>query len=225
MIREKDIEKCSFFTTTGGDIWRIKKVKMVTEVELENCETARTETCRIGELSAERFVPIAMPRIVKVKATAKSTAKVEKKKGRPKKGVKKPTWKEPSVRVNNRGVRKGKKPLSGYLGVTVKQGKHGPRYYAQSNHGGEYKSLGGHNVEELAAAAVQDHIGNHEEAKRLRKIAREKTDAAIKELKGQAGQRYFLCNGCGADYEKKPENCVKCNGGSFEQIWRNAKAG
>ncbi len=65
--------------------------------------------------------------------------------------------------------------------------------------------------------------GNIEEAERLREITKQKTALAIKELKGQTGQMRFLCSGCGADYEKKPEKCGKCGGGSFEKIWRNAK--
>ena len=127
---------------------------------------------------------------------------------------------------NNKGeCRNSKPPSSQYLGVIIKQGKSGPRYYAQSARGGVFKNLDAHNVEELAAAAVQEHLGNNKEAGRLRKIAREKTDTAIKELKGQTGQQLLLCSGCGADYEKRPEKCVKCGGGSFEPFWRNAKAG
>jgi len=214
MIKEKDVEKCKFFTTTGGDIWRTKKVKLITEVELVNCETGRTETCRVNEQSAERFVAIAIPRIIRAGGRGQGSGNRGQGsgargqgsgvKGRKTGGRKREPLKKAAAKHDRRGCRKGKPPSSQYLGVTVHQAKSGPRYYAQVSRGGKFKGLGIHNVEELAAAAVQEHLGNHAEAKRLTEIARQKTR--------------FLCSGCGADYEQQPEKCGKCGGGSFEKI-------
>jgi len=146
MIKEKDVEKCKFFTTTGGDIWRTKKVVYITELELANCETGKTRTCRIGERSAERFIPIAVPRIKRTedgsrKSEVRGRAEVrKKKKGRPKK--------QPAVRTDKRGCTKGKPPSSKYFGVTVHQTKNsGPSYYAQICRGGKFKGLGIHKIE------------------------------------------------------------------------------
>ena len=245
MIKQKDVEKCKFFTTTGGDIWRTKKVVCITEVELVNCETGRMETCRVNERSAEKFIPIAIPRITRAEVRKRKPSKKEapaarasqdekrarqvskkqgkKKRGRPSGNSKLKTQNskhEPrTTNHDRRGCREGKPPSSKYFGVTVHQTKNsGPSYYAQCFRGGKFKGLGIHKIEELAAAAVQKHIGNIEEAERLREIARQKTDTAIKELKGQAGKTRFLCSGCGADYEEKPDKCGKCGGGSFEKI-------
>jgi len=217
MITEKDIEKCRFFTTTGGDIWKTKKVRTIMEVDLENCENSRVETCRIGEQSAERFVPIAMPQIARAIGPAQPIRVVRKKKS--KKHNIKPTGQGKS----KRGTRNGKPPSSRYLGVTVHQGKSRPSYYAQSSRDGKWKGLGVHKVEELAAAAVQEYIGNKEEAKRLREIARQKTNTAIEQPKENTGQVKFLCAGCGAEYLQKPEQCVKCNSGAFETIQAGPK--
>jgi len=249
MIRQEDIEKGRFFTVTGGDIWRVKKVRLITEVELHNCETGRMETCRVGEKSAERFIAIVIPTVKREtrdegrgtkgkrrgrppktslqKAGDEGRGTKSKQRGRPPKKRKiKLAGQSPAIRRegDKRGCRKGKPPSSQYFGVTVKQEKSGPRYYAQCHRGGKFKGLGIHKVEELAAAAVQEHLGNHTEAERLRKIAEQKTDIAIKELKGDVGPVRFLCAGCGADYEQKLEKCVKCGGGSFEKI-RSRQAG
>lgn len=238
MIKQKDVEKCRFFTTTGSDIWKRKKVRMITEIELENCETGSSEMCRVGEQSAERFIAINIPTIThrgkRAPARQGRGRPIKRKSGElaggggvnappstPKPGIK-PAGQGPSIRGSDkRGIKKGKKPSSQYLGVTVRQAKNGFKYEAQINRGGEFKRFGTYNEEELAAAAVQEHLGNHAEAARLRTIAEQKTDTAIKELRGQAGQARFLCYGCGAEYGKEPEQCEKCGGGTFEKVWRN----
>lgn len=257
MIRQKDIEKCKFFTISGGDIWKVKKNRIVTELELENCETGKLETCRVGEQSSERFVAIAMPAVGgETKSKRRGRPRIKRIEDSPQNALRqgrktedggqknasqsskgKRRGRPPKVRDERRGTKdvktelrtlvrgkkKGKEQSSQYLGVTVQQSKEGPRYLAQSSRGGKWKGLGVHNVEELAAAAVQEHIGNHAEAKRLRVLAQQKTDTAIDELKGNTGQMRFLCSGCGADYEQKPGQCKKCGGSSFEQIQPEAK--
>ena len=176
MITEKTIEKSRFFTTNGKDIWKVKTVDKITAVELTNCENDENEVCVIGEELAKRFHPVIMPKV-------KTAAAVTKKK----KPGKKKTASNPASK-SGRGVRAGKKESSQYLGVTVKIGKiRKKRFYAQSNRAGKYTGLGVHDVEELAAAAVQEHLGNEEEATRLRMLAKKKTGSMQIKAPAQKG--------------------------------------
>ena len=132
--------------------------------------------------------------------------------------------------------RPGEKPSSQYLGVTVKTVRGDKKkYHAQIYRGGINKYLGRHNSEELAAAAVQDHLGNTqeaerlrqlaaskgahyttaEEASRLRKLAEQKTDQEIRQLKQENEVTAWDCKACGQGYRYKPDQCGKCNGLSF----------
>jgi hypothetical protein len=172
MITEKQIEKHKFFTTNGTDIWRVKSVSTFTLVQLINCETGGAASARVGEKSEGGFVPVRMPK-VKNERDAGRVTKTKKKTGKKKKTKAGKTAK--SASKSGRGVRPGGKASSQYLGVTVKKNKAGKkRFYAQSNRGGKYARLGAHDVEELAAAAVQEHLGNAEEATRLRMLAKKK---------------------------------------------------
>ena len=136
-----------------------------------------------------------------------------------------------------RGRRPGpENPSSQYLGVTVKTLRGDKKkYHAQIYRDGINKYLGRHNSEELAAAAVQEHLGNKqeadrlrqlaankgahytnaEEASRLRKLAEQKTDQEIRQLKQENEVTAWDCKDCGQGYRYKPDQCGKCNGTSF----------
>lgn len=229
MITEKDFKNSKFFTTDGSDIWRVTHVKTLTVVELLNCLDGQTETIQIGEQSSIRFVPFVMPKgmaadLAKNK-TGKKRAPYKTKKpatakmvGGVKKGTKRGKYKikRGTVHENGSGVKAGKKASSQYLGVSVQKTKGGKkRYIAQLRETGGYKHLGTHNTEESAAAAVQDHLGNKEEATRLRKLAEAKTDEEIKQLTGRDKVTAWDCSGCGQGYKYKPDVCGKCGGHSF----------
>ncbi len=130
-----------------------------------------------------------------------------------------------AIGKTRRGCRPGEKPSSQYFGVTVKtDGRYKKKYYAQLARGGGHTSLGYHNTEELAAAAVQEHLGNAEEAARLRKLAEQQTDKDIRLLKGDNEVTAWDCNACGKGYKYKPDQCGKCNGRSFTPARPERKA-
>lgn len=121
-----------------------------------------------------------------------------------------------AVHENGSGVPAGEKASSQYLGVSVQKRRGGrKRYIGQLRTADGYKHLGTHNKEELAAAAVQEHLGNKEEATRLRKLAEAETDREIRQLKEEDKVTAWDCKGCGQGYKYKPDQCGKCNGSSF----------
>jgi hypothetical protein len=228
MITEEQIEKHRFFTTDGTDMWMRTKVKTLTVVDLVNCETGEEGTLQLGEPSAIVFVPVIVP---KVKTEGRGAGD----EGRGARGEG-PGTKGPGVRTGTkrgkyktktdtihetgRGVRRtrgaGKKATSKYMGVTVRtNNKGGKRFVAQIARDGKYKALGSYKTEELAAAAVQDHLGKEEEAKKLRKLSEQKTDQQIRKLKEETEVTAFDCKACGAGYKYKPDVCGKCSGSSF----------
>lgn len=61
-------------------------------------------------------------------------------------------------------------------------------------------------------AAVADHLGNKEEAARLRTIVEKKTKEKINQVEGATA---WDCTGCGKGYPYKPDRCGKCGSSSF----------
>lgn len=229
MIKEKDLTKTKFFTTNGTDIWKVRSASTFTLVELVNCETGGTASARVGERSAGGFVPIKMPK-VKAKASRPMTARrdasqrvgnkkktpsASKTNARPQEQKAKKVGisetKTPVTRTTGSGIPAGSKPSSQYLGVRAVKRGHYAKWLAQVNRG-KFVHLGTFNIEEEAAAAVQEHLGNEEEATRLRTMARQKIQEKIEGTKGQTA---WMCTKCGAGYEEKPKKCTHCGGGSF----------
>ena len=123
---------------------------------------------------------------------------------------------EPAEKAEAGKLRRGRRSASGHLGVIaggVRKGRQ--RWTAQIQRKGSYWRGWTFDSKELAAAAVQEHLGKPVEADRLRKlhehISGEKLPAA-----GLAENPPVMCGGCGQSYETEPEKCSKCNGHSFE---------
>ena len=111
-----------------------------------------------------------------------------------------------------RPVQKKKRGTSKYLGVSLN--KKSGKYRAQISRG-KYWCGGEFESEELAAAAVQEKLGNTELAAELREKAR--TEEKIAGLRGPKLSKW-MCHGCGATYDKRPQQCGKCNCGVFEKV-------
>ena len=214
MIREKDLEKHKFYTTDGTDIWRLKKVTTFTLAELVNCETGGTASARVGAESAGGFTAVKMPVMANRKSRV-ANGKPKKTKGRSGRG----TDGESQIAGRKSKRARNKMPSSKYRGVSVKVNAAGEnRYYARASMGrGKYKSLGAYSIEEAAAAAVADFFGEKQEADRLRKIAERKENEKIDETEDMTG---FMCTGCGAGYDDKPDRCGHCNSYSFVPAMR-----
>lgn len=217
MIREKDIGKYRFYTTDGTDMWRVKKVSTFTLVELVNCETGGTASARVGEGSAGGFTAVKMPKIKKTGKRGRVSGTSGKKRGRKKR--KTPVGGSgqsnlASLRKSGKGVRKGKSPTSKYRGVCIDKRAKLKRFRAQIIRDGKYTNLGAYAVEEKAAAAVADFLGDKKEAERLRAIADKRDQAKADET---LHRDKWMCHGCGASYDTRPRQCTHCGSGAFEK--------
>jgi len=155
MLSEKNLSK-KFFTRTGEEIFRIEEVIEQPEVVLVNLDSRLKLQVRLGTPEAKEFMPIAMP-LIKPAAVPK---------------IKKAKKKVSAAGKSERG-RPGRKPgwgSSKYYGVSFH--KQTGEWKAKINrkddrwYGGEFET------EELAAAKVAEHLGDHKEAARLRKLSK-----------------------------------------------------
>ena len=105
---------------------------------------------------------------------------------------------------------------SKFIGVTLKAKENRKKpWTAQVNREEGFKYLGAHETELLAAAAVQEHLGNKQLAADLR---HENEFAGRIEEKHGPRTTKIQCTGCAEEYDKEPNKCVKCNGTAFETI-------
>ena len=210
MITEKDLAKTKFFTTDGSDIWKTGVVKIVKEVELVNCVSGDIGVLRLegnqakrffeGDDPARRFYPVIMPKIERRSPKRKYKRRKPKDAGCvPKAGTGRAPY--------NKGT-------SSYLGVSIDKKAKKRKFRAQVSRGGKYTYMGSFATEEEAAAAVQEFLGNSEEATRLRAIARQKTRDKINDVTGMTA---WMCTSCSAGYDKKPQACSHCGKSSFEK--------
>ena len=129
-------------------------------------------------------------------------------------------------------MRTGKRGSSKYFGVTWR--KRDKKWHAQISRGDLYWSGGLFKIEKIAAAVVQDYLGNHTEAARLRKLAERPpadsqqttADVAKDEIyevrkKGLIGptREWLECAACSWEAgEKTMTQCPKCGGLKFVKI-------
>jgi hypothetical protein len=118
---------------------------------------------------------------------------------------------------------------SQYFGVSPLMLRHGVTYRTQI-WDPEKKislSLGVFKDELIAAAKVQEYIGNHDEARRLRSLSQSKEinnkkeiqiAKEISQLRGEDGPKGHLCRSCGETYDTRPDKCPKCSSLSFDEI-------
>ena len=216
MIAEKEAKAGRYYTTDGRDMWKVEAVETVTKVSLVSFELGERVSVLVGDGECEKFVAVPMPGRFERCKIAKPGP------GRSPEPLSATCTKKP-------GRRKSK---SGYRYVTEKKGNKRSMFIARIGGGGgkkKNKHLGTFAQVELAAAAVEQYLGNKDEAIRLRKLAASKaheisaleaaaekvrveTDERIERLKGPVA---YECAGCGADYNHEPERCAKCGGYSF----------
>lgn len=137
-----------YWTITGFDMWRLDERNVF---DFKNLNTGEVVTCTcVTEAKEHKFLPVTMP---KVKGTKVKKQKV-------KKATKKPKA--------EKSLRRGPRALSKYKGVSPDKtpGKFRVQYWDSKKKRNIY--LGTFDGELLAAAAYEEHIGNHKEARRLR---------------------------------------------------------
>lgn len=136
-----------FWTKTGEDIWTLEEKRVF---DFKNLETGETVTCEgTTNVLLSDFVPVIMPKAKKKTPPAPST----------KRSAEKPTSAKKKT-ASRRGAK------SKYKGVSPSRTS--GKFRAQFCDKKKIKHLGTFESELLAAAAVQEALGNHEEAKRLR---------------------------------------------------------
>jgi len=119
--------------------------------------------------------------------------------------------------------KKGQAHSSQYKGVSLwKNGK----WRAQVTKKGRNHYLGTFEKELDAAAAVQEFLGNKQEAKRPHKesidteaVARTRAAKKKELVASEFFQGGYECTGCGEDYVEKPQKCDKCGGSVFEPLF------
>jgi len=196
------------FTTTGSDAWKVRAVRIEPQLELENLETGEKRTVGPGE--EREFFLVEMPKIPGGRNSQKPRA------------AKQRTKKEPEVRkgvAGSEAKRRGRRGTSRYFGISFIP-KNG-RWRAQIKRSDDNWDGGQFEFEELAAAAVHSHLGNDNQAHKLRLIAIEKYGPeAVSDDEG-----VWLCHGCAEEYRaaKNPDRCEKCGSGTFE-FFRKRKA-
>lgn len=153
MLTQKDLETTKLFTTDGNDILKVTQTQTIEQVFLTDLETGRVRTCQVGAETAQIFHPVVMP---KVEDRGQKT------------GVR-------GQKLQAKGRKQGKKKSPAkykgvYAGKTTAGGE--KRWHASQTVKGKTIHLGSSfKSEELAAAAVQDYIGNEAEAQKLRDLA------------------------------------------------------
>ena len=201
MARKPEFKTGTFFTSNGSDIWKVQAIVKEPMVQLVCLETQEKLTLPVSQ--AGGFHRITMPVIEKARQQKK-----------PRTG--KPDAPRKGAGPEKTGAKKKFKGSSQYFGVSL-VAKNG-RWRAQVKRKDDDWDGGQYAIEELAAAAVQLHLGNEEEAKRLELLAIERHGAdAVGDDCGE-----WVCHGCAQEYgTKKPAKCTKCGGGAFE--WQRAR--
>jgi len=142
-----------YWTTDGIDMWRLKERRVF---DFENLDTKEVVSCDVvSEVMDRKFTPVIMPVVKKQKS---KKAKSSLPRGQKVKNVK---VKEKAAKTSRR--RPG---TSKHKGVRVSGKKFTAQWWDGKNK--KVRHLGTFDSELLAAAAVQEEHGNHNEARRLR---------------------------------------------------------
>jgi len=215
MINEKDLKCTQFFTTNGTDFWRNVQVRTVTQVMLKNIETSAKCICTVG--ADEPWVAVIMPETKAAKPAAKSVRGPYNKRAVI-------TARKPS-KSNNKKKTSNRK-TSQYKGVErLKPNKSGQVKYKTSYWEGKTKKniyLGTYDSELEAAAACQDHIGDKDEAARLRSLAKQQKADMTEQADNNpdrpgTGLKTWKCTHCKLTFRHptKPMSCINCKGATF----------
>jgi len=146
-----------FWTITGHDMWRAEERKVIDFTNLNTDEVVRCEN-----IIDAKFKAVIMPTCPPDKPLGRREVRKSKKaKTATQKADKQTAGKKKAAKAPRKSEFKGVRPS-------------GSKFTAQYWDGKKVKHLGTYVVEELAAAAVQDQLGNTQEGIRLRQIAHQK---------------------------------------------------
>jgi rubrerythrin len=188
-----------FYTSDGTDIWKVISISPLTSVTVQNCETKDEETF-ILEGPAADFLPIIMPQIEVISQKSKGKNKT----------IPSPI---PIPIPKTKPEKSGK---SKYPYVRVANSAKGLKYEAQVHIKGKYKYLGRYDIEELAAAAAQEALGNKDEAARLRNLAEQSENNPDR----NKDDIIWKCEDCGHEHHQTlcPAYCIRCKREHFKKI-------
>ena len=229
MITEETIKQTNFYKSLeDGQPYLVTDVRIVKLVTLINCVDITESKLLLGDDICRTFVPVvpAFEPVIENQVAAAKPAAAKAIRGPYNKRAVKAEAKKQSPKA---GTKTGKRKKSQYKGVSpmkpLRSGK--IRYQAVYWDGEEKKSrtIGAYDREIEAAAVYQDHIGNKDEANRLRAL--DKQDRAdMGEQKENNPDRpgsklkTWECTSCKFTFKHptKPTSCINCKGASFKHI-------
>ena len=250
MINEETIKQTRFYDHINGETYLVKEIKTVSQIRMMSCESGEEFRTILGGEDCEDFAPVDVqfqaqsqpgepekPETLKTPRDRMEPSNSKKKAGRKVISKKKSAQKS---HKNSSTKRQGaKKPFSEYKGVTRGNPKKDGtvRYRANVWDGKINKNVlvGIFENEILAAAAVAEHKGNKDEAKRLRGLAgsdstkaggstkQQKADMAEQRENNpdrssaaerkKKGKIIYVCKRCGCEWQTKPKYCPASNCG------------
>lgn len=221
MITEESINQTKFYRDEAMQHYLVTEVRSVKLVTLINCRDGAESKLLLGDDVCLQFVPVDV--------SFKPVEQV----GRATKKIKKTAGKTSSQSLS--GKRRGKpNPFSKFKGVTkARPKKDGTgKYLASFWDGTKQKNicLGTFDNELLAAAAVAEHKGDKDEAKRLRVLAKQKKTDMKEQAENNPDrpphkkrkEKIWVCKttSCGIEYRTDPtiNGCLNCKRNNFRVV-------
>lgn len=234
MLTEEAIKQTRFFKGLDENIYLVRDVRTVKNVTLINCEHGELVDINLGDEQCASFVPVTAsfalalaccpeqepPTVLESPDKRDPYARTEP--SRTSSQNQKETKKAPL------GSRKRRDSTSEFAGVrragNYRDGR--PRYEASyKNEKGKKVYIGRSDNEFLAAAIYQEHIGNKQEAARLRALVAEDRelnpdkplDGAARHEAKRAGKTIWVCKRCGLEYLSEG-TCASCGNNYMQEV-------
>jgi len=215
-------EKAKFFTTNGMDIWSAT----IDVLRLQRIYPADGQIEHVNPDDLGCFVPIQMPDVGgrfairgEVDKSIDGTIDKTPSKTSTKQGTQ--TSKssiETAAKTSSKLPRGRPAKFSKYKGVSKTRTRRDGSFFYRACVYKDKKNhhLGIFEIEELAAAAVQEFLGNNDEAQRLRDLAEQKNNNPDRPLPGT----FWECNKCAHQHHvnQRPIKCEDCGNESLRKI-------
>jgi len=228
MITEETIKQTKFYQDQAEQQHLVTEVRSVKLVTLINCKDGVESKLLLGDDVCSQFTPCeaSFNPFVEKQVVVRRPKRKEPDPGR------KSNTKTPSARSTRKGA------SNRFKGVKKEKPYSDGRKKFSANYrlSGKGKYLGTFENEFLAAAAVQEKIGNKDEAKRLRNLATATTGMTKQQradMDEQAennpnrpgttskkkGKTIWVCKKCGVEYMSEPKfGCLNCRGDDFREV-------
>jgi len=228
MITEETIKQTRFYVGSDGKCYLIRDMRTVKVVSLVCTSDGSESDLLLGDDVCSQFTPAqatfepfiqtdSLNQVAAEKPAAAPKTKAGKKlRGKHKKRA--AGAEEPKHIPGLRGPRKKSSKYKGVSPAKLRQdGTH--QWRAQHWENGKLISIGQFKSEELAAAALAEHEGNHAEAARLRALAGRQNSDMAKQAENNPDRArkvtIWICNHCKTEWKSRPDRCPHCDGATF----------